>query len=211
MKPLDLLGKTFGRLTVIERVGTDGKRIRWRCVCACGSEKVTAASNLARGLTRSCGCLQRDRTSNAKTTHGLSGTRLYHIWVNMLARCGNPRNHKFSDYGGRGIVVCAEWHKFAPFADWALANGYSDDLTIDRIDNDAGYSPENCRWSTSLEQSRNKRAARSQKLTDKQVAAIRRDARPQAVIAAEYSILPNHVSRIKSGKRRVFSTEGCTA
>jgi hypothetical protein len=208
VRALDLNGKTFGRLTVVGYDGNASGKTRWICKCECGSERTTVTSNLTRGLTQSCGCLQRERTSDARTTHGLSGTRVYHIWVNMLARCENEKNHKFTDYGGRGISVCKQWHKFSPFADWAMANGYSDDLTIDRVNNDGNYEPGNCQWATSLEQSRNKRRPHNQKLDDTQVEAIRQDTRSLSVIAAEYSVLPSHVSRIKSGKRRASTTEG---
>jgi AP2 domain. len=90
--------------------------------------------------------------------HGMKGTRLHNIWKNMLSRCGNPNNPSYFDYGARGIAVCYEWRKgFVAFHDWALANGYGESLTIDRVDNDLGYSPNNCRWVTMLEQGHNKR------------------------------------------------------
>lgn len=202
-----MIGQNFGRLIVIGGAGRDKKRnILWRCICDCGTGTVAAGYRLRKGETRSCGCLQRETTVERNTRHGLCGSRLYSIWSNMLSRCGNDKNPQFSDYGGRGISVCEEWHDFTKFADWALANGYSDCLTIDRVINDDGYSPRNCRWATAFQQSRNKRPRRDQKLTDAHVEAIRNDPRPQSAIAATYSIHQQHVSRIKRGLSRAFPT-----
>ena len=92
----------------------------------------------------------------SKTKHGMSHTRLYRCWMDMKTRCSNPKNRFFHRYGGRGIKVCDEWQSFEPFMEWALENGYSDSLTIDRIDNDKDYCPSNCKWSTQREQSQNK-------------------------------------------------------
>lgn len=202
-----MIGLRFNRLVVTESAGRDRKRnLLWKCVCDCGAGTVATGYRLQRGETRSCGCLQRETVAERNLSHGLSGSRLYNIWANMLARCGNENYPQFSDYGGRGISVCNQWHDFTKFADWALANGYADHLTIDRINNDSGYSPHNCRWATRLQQSRNKRPRRDQKLTDAQVDAIRNDPRSQKVIAAAYSVRQQHVSRIKSGARRAFTT-----
>lgn len=128
----------------------------------------------------------------------------------MHERCSNPKNKQYSDYGGRGIKVCPEWVAFEPFSEWALSNGHSDTLSIDRVDNNGNYEPSNCRWATTLEQSRNKRPRSDQKLSDAQVEAIRADTRFQYVIARDYGIQQQYVSRIKNGKRRAFPTEGAS-
>lgn len=203
-----MIGSVFGRLTVVAQAGRDKKRqILWVCVCACGAQKTLQGTRLRSGKLLSCGCLQREVTANRNRSHGLAGTRLYSIWSNMRARCENPQNAQYADYGGRGISICEEWQRFDVFAQWALQNGYDDHLSIDRIDNDAGYSAVNCRWSTAFEQSRNKRPRRDQKLTDAQVALIRGDHRPARIIARDFAINKNYVSRIKSGTRRTFNTE----
>ena len=127
-------------------------------MCDCGRETIVAQSSLRSGVTQSCGCLMRELSSKRATKHGGRKTRLYRIWDNMKSRCSNPTKGNYKEYGGRGIKVCEEWlHDFAAFRDWALANGYDDALTIDRIDNDKGYSPDNCRWITQAEQNRNQR------------------------------------------------------
>lgn len=147
----------YGRLTVIESAGKLGCDAAVLCRCDCGQFATVRLADLKRGKTRSCGCLYREsnrqRTANRKT-----GTRLYRIWQAMKTRTTNPKAQHFSVYGGRGIRVCDEWfHSFPTFESWALANGYQEGLSIDRIDPNGHYCPENCRWITMAEQQRNKR------------------------------------------------------
>lgn len=151
----ELIGMRFGRLTVIENV-TDVGRSRFLCKCSCGNEKVVRMDHLKRGLVLSCGCYQAERRSQATKTHGMKNTRIYRCWRNMKTRCYNPNGAEFGLYGGRGITVCYEWQTFEPFYEWAMANGYRNDLSIDRIDNDGNYEPSNCKWSTQQEQALNR-------------------------------------------------------
>lgn len=152
-----LAGERFGRLTVISQDGKRGTRRLWLCLCDCGSETRVTTSNLKSGSVSSCGCLAREATSARSTTHGGRLTRLYSIWHGMKARCSLPHpNHKY--HHGLGVSVCEEWaSSFAAFRDWAVSNGYSENLSIDRIDNDGDYTPNNCRWATSRQQRLNSR------------------------------------------------------
>ena len=164
---IDLTDQRFGRLTVIERdenyVSPSGRRAaHWICECDCGTRITIIGAALREGVTRSCGCLAREesrkRVIQQFTTHGKRHTRLYEIWKAMKSRCNNPNSSNYKYYGGRGIKVCDEWmNDFQKFWDWAMANGYRDDLSIDRIDNDKGYSPDNCRWDTAKRQRNNRR------------------------------------------------------
>lgn len=163
MKTKDMLGQRFGKLTVIAFAGVDeNNKAEWKCRCDCGNEVIVTGGNLRSGNTTSCGCVHKkqlsERNSKLLTTHGMSKTRLYTIWTDMKQRCGNPNDKYYYLYGGRGISVCSEWKSnFKSFAEWALANGYQDNLSIDRIDNDKGYCSDNCRWATAKEQANNKR------------------------------------------------------
>lgn len=155
----DLTGQEFGRLTVIKR-GTNDKESRamWLCKCECGNEKIIRGKDLRKGNTRSCGCLGLERRIASRRSHGFTETRLYSIWCDIKKRCYNPNSSSFVNYGGRGIEMCNEWlNNFSAFRTWSLEHGYEENLTIDRIDNDRNYSPNNCRWVTRKIQNKNTR------------------------------------------------------
>lgn len=153
-----LVGQKFGRLTVIKIDHMDYRHeSHWLCECDCQDRTIISVSrsHLLSGNTVSCGCYRSDNMRRRSTTHGMSSTRLYNIWEHMRNRCDDENNERYDRYGGRGIAVCDEWEDFENFRDWALDNGYSDELTIDRRDNDGGYTSENCRWVDSFTQANN--------------------------------------------------------
>ena len=158
-------GVPDSRVIVIERSKTphtickNGRSVYfWKCVCICGKEFETNGCRLRSGRCKSCGCYQKELAASKRKTHGMEGTRLYKIWRGIKDRCLNENCPAYKNYGGRGISVCKDWeHSFVEFYEWATTNGYKDDLTIDRIDVDEDYCPNNCRWASIIQQNRNKR------------------------------------------------------
>lgn len=162
----DFTGQRFGRLTVLFKTGeTKYGKALWRCKCDCGNFKDTIGMSLKNGDVQSCGCLQKEvRKSNAlklkREKHGMANSRLYRIYHDMVSRCYGKSINGYENYGGRGISVCVEWlgeDGFTNFMEWALANGYNDELTIDRLDSNGNYEPSNCKWSTRKQQANNTR------------------------------------------------------
>lgn len=162
-KAVDITGVKYGRWTVVERSGSDkDSKPMWLCKCECGNSGIVNGAALKRGDSTSCGCYVRERS----TKHGMYKSRLNHIYRGMKQRCYNPQNGRYSYYGGRGIKICDEWlgaDGFIHFMDWAIKSGYTDDLSIDRIDSNGNYEPGNCQWVNEETQCRNRRVKATNK------------------------------------------------
>lgn len=166
MKGLNLTGQKYNRLTALYFTGKKTKRGHnniWMCVCDCGSLVEVDTASLRSGATKSCGCYTRDRMAQLNKTHGGRNERLYLVWMDMRRRCNDPKDANYKFYGARGISVCKEWEDYAVFREWACQSGYDKTAkrakcTLDRIDVNKGYCPENCRWVDMVIQQNNKRS-----------------------------------------------------
>ena len=152
-----MIGERYGRLEVLAYAGGDGRKTWWKVRCSCGTEKLCIGAELRKGKTRSCGCFRDEEVRRRATVHGLSHHKCHHAWSSMIARCTNPKHKAYARYGGRGITVCDRW--LASFQNFWNDMGatWREGLTLERLDNNAGYSPTNCAWRGRTAQARNKR------------------------------------------------------
>jgi hypothetical protein len=211
-KSPNILGERFGRLVVTELLATS-PRTRWRAACDCGNTWEGLGSQLTTGHTQSCGCSRADANRARQQTHGMRDTRVYAIWNAMRQRCTNPNQPHYERYGGRGITVCPEWlESFEKFyAD--MGDPPTDDHSIDRIENDRGYEPGNCRWATRVEQQANTRPRRPEtfkgtpgethpkaKLTEDNVREIRSSPERNCDIARRFDVSKQTIEGIRKGR-----------
>jgi len=186
-----MLNQKFGRLLVIERSGSNKHRAsQWKCLCDCGAFVVVTGQRLKSGNTKSCGCLNLESTKTRFTKHGMNGTPIYRVSRHMLDRCYTKNNKEFPSYGGRGIFVSDEWHSFESF--FADMGHPPPGMSIDRADNNGGYSKDNCRWATPTEQSMNRRVNR--------ILSVDGVAKPLTAWAMELNINPSTIGhRLRRG------------
>ena len=160
MRRLNLLWQNFGRLKVTNEAGSSlSGQYMWLCECSCGNTLTVRGGDLVNGTTKSCGCLRKEVATLHNTSHGHTGSPTYHVWEAMLSRCRNPSNPNYFDYGGRNIFVCERWYKFENFLE--DMGEKPEGLSIERTDNNSGYSLDNCVWASMTTQARNRRSTRN--------------------------------------------------
>ncbi len=193
---IDHAGERFGRLVVLAREpNTPLGHAVWECRCDCGSRTVVLAGDLRSGATKSCGCLRSEIVRAKNTTHGLRNHPMYGTWAHMRGRCQDKNDKSYPRYGGRGITICKEWEDFSVFLrDMGPA---PQGMSIDRIDNNKGYRPDNCRWATPTEQNRNTSAI---KLSPEQATAIRRSHKRVRALAEEHGVSVATIRDVKKGR-----------
>lgn len=203
---LSLAGQRYGRWTVIEPAPMIDRWRRWVCRCDCGNEKQIAQGNLRNGSSQSCGCLARERIRESRVTHGQTKGRTYSSWASMKSRCKVVNHPDFALYGARGIKVCERWQLFENFL--ADMGERPPGTSIDRINNNGGYEPGNCRWATAREQSKNRRRARSPKLEEHeyaQIAWLKEEGYSYRVIGEFFGVKLSHaacvVRRVRLGRQ----------
>lgn len=191
---LDLVGKKYGRLSVIEEVKTDKKKTVFKCLCDCGNERIVIGTDLSRGRVSCCGCDNGDSRRKIKYLN----RRLYEVWKGMKARCRDSKHVSYKNYGGKGIYVCKEWSEsFKSFYDWAMNNGWEPNLTIDRIENSDPYSPETCKWVTKKE---NSRKTTRVKLSMEKAAEIRNSNLSSSDLSKVYNVNITTIRQVKQGR-----------
>lgn len=196
---LKLVGQRFGQLVVVAEATQINGATRWLCKCDCGGEICVIGSNLTCGKIYSCSCQHRARRRASRITHGLTGTPLFNAWLNMHARCYKKDNPRFETYGSRGITVCPRWHDLKNFVT-DMGPSWFEEGSLDRKNNDDGYTPENCRWATDAEQSRNKTTT---KIRAEQVSVIQKMYREsglsQEAVGAQFGLGRNTVKHVLRG------------
>lgn len=201
----NIVGQKFNLLTVVSFHSNSKGKVRWHCICDCGEVNIVLTSNLKNGSVKSCGCLGKDNFKS-RTKHGMRHTRLYYIWDNMKSRCYRKNHHSYKYYGEKGIKICDEWLcDFKNFYNWAMLNGYTDSLTIERDKVDKGYNPENCRWIPQEEQGRNT----SVSLGVEKVIEIKKllqSGKKEIELSELYGVHPSTIHYIKTGKNYSYVT-----
>lgn len=196
MTKVNLVGRKFGRLTVLSFAGILNKtHTTWNCICDCGTQKVVRGPNLVKGLTKSCGCISKEITAKRNLTHGLSHkSAAYKSWENMRRRCLCPSHTQYHNYGGRGITICERWNDFENFL--ADMGERPPGLSLERINNDGNYELSNCKWATQKEQCNNQRKRK----LDKNDRALIKDLRiigcDGATVARQFNVSRNHIYHI---------------
>ena len=188
---IDLVGQRFHYLTVIKRVGSKDKSALWECKCDCGKTVQYSSRELKFSRLKSCGCYKLAYHTKRLTKHGQTHTKLYNVWGAMLDRCLSDNTKSFSNYKGRGITVCEEWKDFKNFYEWAK-DRYENGLTLERINNDLGYCPENCAWKDRKAQARNRRTKHNIVYDNRKISIIELSEILNVNVKALWSFIDRH-------------------